>query len=178
MVFRPKLIPKKNVPHLRSGVDIFSQLSPILRSAGTSEVRLVLNAVWTRARPMRGTPCAGPRAVREPGAPHRGGVRQARALPYVMRDPGRESLARRGIARRAPLVVAPRSTMSTSPPAAGRSSWPAAAASASAWRIKCSRTILVSRKTPGFCAEVVHRGQLGCVLQPSKKRLFGENANQ
>ena len=41
--------------HLRSGVDIFSQLSPILRSAGTSEVRLVLNAVWTRARPMRGT---------------------------------------------------------------------------------------------------------------------------
>ena len=37
-----------------------------------------------------------------------GGVRQARALPYVMRDPGREPLARRGIARRAPVVVAPR----------------------------------------------------------------------
>ena len=64
--------------HLRSGVDIFSQLSPILRSAGTSEVRLVLNAVWTRARPMRGTPCAGPRAVREPGAPRAVCVRRAR----------------------------------------------------------------------------------------------------
>ena len=47
----PKGDAKKNAPHLRSGDDIFSQLAPILRSAGTSEVRLVLNAVWTRARP-------------------------------------------------------------------------------------------------------------------------------
>ena len=35
--------------------DIFSQLATILRSAGTSEVRLVLNAAQTRARP-----CAAP----------------------------------------------------------------------------------------------------------------------
>ena len=41
----PKGDAKKNAPHLRSGDDIFSQLAPILRSAGTSEVRLVLNAV-------------------------------------------------------------------------------------------------------------------------------------
>ena len=74
----PKGIAKKNGAQLEHRVDIFSQLAPILRSAGTSEVRLVLNAVWTRARPMRGTQCAGPRAVREPGAPRAVCVRRAR----------------------------------------------------------------------------------------------------
>ena len=69
---------KKNGCQMAPGDDIFSQLSLILRSAGTSEVRLVLNAVWTRARPMRGTQCAGPRAVREPGAPRAVCVRRAR----------------------------------------------------------------------------------------------------
>ena len=69
---------KKNGAQPSHRDDIFSQLPPILRSAGTSEVRLVLNAVWTRARPMRGTPCAGPRAVREPGAPRAVCVRRAR----------------------------------------------------------------------------------------------------
>ena len=47
----PKGIAKKNGAQLSHRDDIFSQLAPILRSAGTSEVRLVLNAVWTRARP-------------------------------------------------------------------------------------------------------------------------------
>ena len=40
---------------MSDGIDIFSQLATILRSAGTSEVRLVLNAAQTRARP-----CAAP----------------------------------------------------------------------------------------------------------------------
>ena len=48
----PKGNAKKNGCQMAPGDDIFSQLAPILRSAGTSEVRLVLNAVWTRARPM------------------------------------------------------------------------------------------------------------------------------
>ena len=42
---------EKNAPHLRSMADIFSQLATILRSAGTSEVRLILHVAWTRARP-------------------------------------------------------------------------------------------------------------------------------
>ena len=41
-----------------------------------------------------------------------------------------------------------------------------------------TREILATRKTLGFCAEVVHGGQLGCLLEHLKKRLFGENANQ
>ena len=55
---------------------------------------------------MRGTPFAGPRAVRRGGCrAHHGGGGQVRALPRVMRDPGREPLARRGTARRAPAVA-------------------------------------------------------------------------
>ena len=47
----PKRIAKKNAPHLRSMADILSQRATILRSAGTSKVRLVLHVAWTRARP-------------------------------------------------------------------------------------------------------------------------------
>ena len=58
---REKPTGKKNGCQMAPEADIFSQLPTILRSAGPSEVRLVLNAARMRAEvPGRGTPSAGP----------------------------------------------------------------------------------------------------------------------
>ena len=58
---REKPTEKKNGCQMAPEADIFGQLPTILRFAGPSEVRLVLNAARTHAEvPGRGTPSAGP----------------------------------------------------------------------------------------------------------------------